>query len=114
VNTAHIATILTVTALWLTSCDPPDPPIGRARTEYQETCTDVPRSQLDGGVAGVTGGFDVAAVRRIEGVDPGEAFAITHDNPECPDEAPGDWLLAHRLGLGAERRAAIRRSLRSS
>lgn len=89
-RTAHLATILTVTALWLTSCDPPDPPITRGGQQYRETCTVVPRSRLDGGVAGVTAGFNVAAAPQIEGVDPGEAFAITHHHLECPDEADGD------------------------
>jgi hypothetical protein len=64
-------------------------------------------------VADVISGSDVVAVRRIDGVDPAEAFAITHDNPECPDEELGDWLLVYRLGLGTDRGAEIRRSLRS-
>jgi len=65
------------------------------------------------GIPGITAHPDVAGVRRIGGVDPRDAFAVAHDNPECPEEAPGDWLLTHRVDLSHERVEELLQLVRS-
>jgi hypothetical protein len=82
---------------------PPEPPITLDGQAYRTTCAAVPISKLGGGIPGVTAGPDVSGVRRIGGVDPRDAFAVAHDNPECPEEAPGEWLLTYRVDLSHER-----------
>jgi hypothetical protein len=86
------------------SCEAPQ--IAFREQEYRTTCERVTRNNLGGSLAGVTGPNELAAARRISGVEPTDAFAVRHgeSHRQCPDERPNHWFLVHRVDLS---RAAV-------
>ena len=106
--------VLSAVVICLASCDPPEPTTTLDGQAYRTTCTAVPLSKLGGGIREVTAGPDVSGVRRIGGVDPRDAFAVAHDNPGCPEEAPGEWLLTYRVDLSRARVDVLKERVRAS
>ena len=112
---AAMATVALSVLFILASCDPPPPPITLDTQEYRSTCTDVGRGNLGPGLDDVLGPDELAAARRIVGVDPSEAFAVRHDDSrhQCAGEDDGDWFLVSRVDLSQARVDELKEQVRA-